>query len=187
VETKEIILEKSLNLFMRRGYEATSIEDICISSNVTKDRLEQFYKNKREVLEELLDRYFRLMDETVKSATRYSGDLAVTLERIVYAYFTFAKENREFYRLQLSLVFGPPENEATMAVLARMAPQYIFTGEMFRHAAYQHSKIGDKEFLTAANFIGMINTYISFHIHGQNELENKDVIHAVQHFMYGIA
>ena len=187
METKEIILEKSLNLFMRRGYEAVNIEEIYTASNIAKESFEQFYQNKREVLEELLDRYFNIMNETVKSATRYSGDLATTLERIVYSYFTFAKENREFYRLQLSLVFGPPENEATMAVLARMTPQYIFTGEMFRQAAYQHSKIGDKDFLTAANFIGMINTYISFHIHGQNELENKDVIHAVQHFMYGIA
>ncbi len=187
METKEIILEKSLNLFMRRGYEAVSLQEICDASNVSQETLEQFYKVKREILEELLDRHFTIMDEAVKGATRYSGDLATTLERIVYSYFTFAKENREFYRLQLSLVFGPPENEATIAVLARMTPQYIFTGEMFRQAAYQHSKIGDNEFLTAANFIGMINTYISFHIHGHNELENKDVIHAVQHFMYGIA
>ncbi len=186
LEMKEKILENGITLFMRKGYEAATVEEICSLVNISKEEMNQFFQNKKEILEALLDRYFEVMDEAVKGATRYSGDLATTLERIVYSYFTFAKENKEFYRMQLSFVFGPTESEATQAVLARMTPQYIYTGEMFRHASSQYSKIGGREFLVSATFIGLINTYISFFIHGQIELENKDVISAVQQFMHGI-
>ena len=186
MELKERILEKSLGLFMRRGYEAVTMDDICSEAVVLNDEMNNYFISKKEILEELLDRHFRVMDEAVKAATRYSGDLATTLERTVYAYFQFAKENKEFFRMQLSLVFGPPESEATAAVLQRMAPQYIYTGEMFRHAAAQYGKIAGKEFLMAATFIGMIDTYISFYIHGQIELENKDVISTVRQFIHGI-
>ncbi len=72
-ETKERIIDASLELLHRRGYYDTSINDIIDNSGIKKGSLYFHYKSKDaliiEVLNEALERYEKQINEGVKHAT----------------------------------------------------------------------------------------------------------------------
>jgi TetR/AcrR family transcriptional repressor of nem operon len=69
-ETKEKILDVSGELFHRRGYKNTSINDIIEKSGIKKGSLYFHYKSKDslviEVLNEFLERYEKQINEGIK-------------------------------------------------------------------------------------------------------------------------
>ena len=46
---KEDILQKTLNLFLEKGYNATSTNDICAEANISKPTLYYYFKDKRHL------------------------------------------------------------------------------------------------------------------------------------------
>ncbi len=56
MNTKERILLEALRLFARKGYEAVSVADIAESIGMTKGALYKHYKNKRDILDSIINR-----------------------------------------------------------------------------------------------------------------------------------
>ena len=64
---KEDILQKALNLFLEKGYIATSINDICSAANISKPTLYYYFKDKqhlfislhKKTLDEVLNPYLK--------------------------------------------------------------------------------------------------------------------------------
>jgi AcrR family transcriptional regulator len=50
LQRKEEILRKTLRLFLSKGYEATTTNDICRAANMTKPTLYYYFPSKRDVL-----------------------------------------------------------------------------------------------------------------------------------------
>ena len=63
VSNKETVLQVAASLFLTRGYQLTSMDDIVTVSNVSKTNIYYHYKNKEELLiaivDQLIDRYDR--------------------------------------------------------------------------------------------------------------------------------
>jgi len=55
--TKQKILDVSLELFSQNGYSAVSIRDICKKVGIKESSVYYHVKNKRSILEELLDQF----------------------------------------------------------------------------------------------------------------------------------
>ncbi len=53
-DTKQKILDISLNLFSQNGYSAVSIRDICKQVNIKESTIYYHYKNKQAIFDELL-------------------------------------------------------------------------------------------------------------------------------------
>ena len=53
-DTKQKILDVSLNMFSEKGFSAVSIRDICASVNIKESSVYYHFKNKRAILDELL-------------------------------------------------------------------------------------------------------------------------------------
>ena len=56
-ETKEKIIEVSLDLFSRKGYSAVSIRDICRQVGIKESSIYYHFKNKQAVFDEILSRF----------------------------------------------------------------------------------------------------------------------------------
>ena len=57
VETRRAqILDASLQLFLRKGYAAVTIRDICAASGVNQASLYDYIANKQDILRRLLNR-----------------------------------------------------------------------------------------------------------------------------------
>ena len=56
-ETKQKILDVSLNLFSEKGYSAVSIRDICKYVQIKESSVYYHFKNKQAILDELLCRF----------------------------------------------------------------------------------------------------------------------------------
>ncbi len=76
--TRKIILEASLKLFSRKGYEGTSLSEICKATGLTKGALYWHFENKRvlyfemmaEVIETFKVEFFKIIDQHTDSFSK---------------------------------------------------------------------------------------------------------------------
>jgi len=99
---------------------------------------------------------------------------------------SFAKENFEFYRMQLSMIFSSPENEANKAVSRMNDKLYNMVENLFKLASKDHGNMSGRHKEYALTFLGMINTYIGIALNNNIELNDKIIYKAVHQFMHGI-
>jgi AcrR family transcriptional regulator len=118
VRSNDRILMKALGLFSEKGYEATSVREICEAAGVTKPTLYHFYGSKegvyRAIVEGALDRF---RSDLVR-AIHDEGTLRDRLVRTARAYFDAATQDPDLARFVLALIHNPP----------RSAPQTDYLG-----------------------------------------------------------
>jgi TetR/AcrR family transcriptional regulator len=102
------ILQKALKLFSSRGYDATSVREICAAADVTKPTLYHFYGSKdglyRTLVEGALERFRTGLVERLAQP----GPAADKLRRVARLYFESARGQRELMRLLFGIVHNPP-------------------------------------------------------------------------------
>ena len=72
-ETRSHILDVAGELFAQRGYDATSVADICASAGVTKGAFYHHFASKQSVFLELRDRWLTPLDAQL-TLTRATGE-----------------------------------------------------------------------------------------------------------------
>ena len=78
--TKELILQISLALFARKGYEAVSVSTIANELNMTKSALYKHYKNKRDIFDSILERMIQTDLERARKYNMPEGTFETTEE-----------------------------------------------------------------------------------------------------------
>jgi AcrR family transcriptional regulator len=80
VETKDRIVREALQLFLERGYEGTSLQDIADRVGITKPAIYYHFESKDRLFHDVLSLFFEKMGEW--SASRFRGcDTAHSLLR----------------------------------------------------------------------------------------------------------
>ena len=69
------VLESAMNLFWRRGYQATSITDIESATGLTKGSIYKAFDNKRDLFVKCLERY--MVNESYKAILLRNADRPV--------------------------------------------------------------------------------------------------------------
>lgn len=64
-DTRRIITEKAIELFKEKGYEHTSVTDICRACGITKGTFYYHFPNKDEITFEFYENIFRDFSETL--------------------------------------------------------------------------------------------------------------------------
>lgn len=104
------ILQKALELFSGRGYEATSVREICEAAEITKPTLYHFYGSKegvyRAIVEGALDRF---RGDLVR-ALEGGGTLHEQLRRMARAYLDGALREPDLARFVMALIHNPPQS-----------------------------------------------------------------------------
>jgi AcrR family transcriptional regulator len=188
---KAVILQKALQLFAERGYEAVGVAELCEASLITKPTLYHYYGSKRGLLDAILQERGGILASRVREAAVYAaGDRARGvpdgLERIAQAFARSAGEDESFARLRLTLAFAPPSSEPGAAAAALNEAVFNDVEAFFREAAEDHGNMRGRSRPYAAAFIGTIDTYVGLYLAGRSSLGDDVVRGAVRQFMYGI-
>ena len=80
---RDAVLSAAVALFIRKGYDATSIDDIAKSLGVTKSAVYHHVGSKQELLAEALDEALDELDNAVDEAARGAGPASQRLRDVV--------------------------------------------------------------------------------------------------------
>lgn len=191
--SKENILLASLELFANSGFDGVGINEITQLAGITKPSLYYFFGSKEGLFTALLERYFAVLNESVKSASAYNAvpeeyfdDVYATLKNIVLAYFDFAQSNRLFYQLILDVTSAPPSSNAARLSGTFLAEQRRLLHNAFSAFSSVHTNIQGKETFLSWSFIAIINAAIQLWLNGDEKL-TPELAHSIVHqFMHGI-
>jgi TetR/AcrR family transcriptional regulator len=180
------ILNTAIELFADYGYDAVGVKQLANSAGVSKPTLYHYFGSKRGLLDEVLKDNFNKLNQTIQQAAEYNGDLPLTINKVITTYFDFAKNNNQFYRMQLTITFAPPESDFAKAVDQFIKEQYQIMEQLFIQAAKDHGNMKGRHEEYAASLLGMINTYISLTLK-RNKVLDDELIYKIAHqFMHGI-
>ncbi|MCA1029062.1 MULTISPECIES: TetR/AcrR family transcriptional regulator [Cytobacillus] len=135
-EKEKIIIEAAIKLFAKKGYTATSVQDIATDSGISKGAFYLYFKSKEKLLESLLIYYFDQLTEEImqwdnKNLTareKFKAQINTTIDMLIQhkdfiitqtreqtipinesikeLLFTKQIEMNEFYRKSLSSIYG---------------------------------------------------------------------------------
>ena len=66
------VLDKAMQLFWTKGYEATSLEDLLETMGLSKSSFYQTFQSKHQVFERSIDQYRELMEVTLRERLRHA-------------------------------------------------------------------------------------------------------------------
>jgi AcrR family transcriptional regulator len=120
-ERRSAILDAALTAFSRKGYHATSLDDITGEAGVSKALIYEHFASKQELHADLIARNARELTQRVAGAL--SGvEIESTVERLatgLEAFFAFVEERRDAWRM----LFRDAADAESSAVLDRMVEQ----------------------------------------------------------------
>jgi len=101
------ILHTALGLFSKKGYDATSVREICEASGITKPTLYHFFGSKDGVYRALVEGALEGFHDEIVSRVNRPGRAVARLRSVARAYFEYAAREREMVRFMLSLIHSP--------------------------------------------------------------------------------
>jgi len=185
---KDEILDLALNLFAEEGYDNTGVQKIVDEAAVKKPTLYHYFGSKEGLLDAMLESYYAPFLDELKGIGEYNGDLVLTLEKIIFHYFDFARKNLQLYKMILNLSFSPEKSLSYKSILKHAIKQHVLIENIFVAAANHHGNLKGKSQMLAFTFIGIINSNISFYFYSKNDEDmNADNARKLcKQFMYGI-
>lgn len=102
------ILQSALTLFASRGYDATSVREICEAAGITKPTLYHFYGSKEGVYRALVDGVLEDYRSHLTRELEEGGPVVSRLKRVARTYFEAARGRRELMRFIFSIIHNPP-------------------------------------------------------------------------------
>jgi TetR/AcrR family transcriptional regulator len=101
------ILLKAIELFSSKGYDATSVREICEAAGITKPTLYHFYGSKEGVYRAIVDGALSAYRNDVVAAIGAGGTPAERLRRIARSHFSHVRRDEPLLRFILALVHSP--------------------------------------------------------------------------------
>jgi len=107
---KQKIFDSALNLFESQGYFATTVEQITEAAGVSKGLVYNYFSSKEALLVGLIQDATARMTAVAKPLSR-DIPASEALAAFVDEYFGFLAKERQFLKLQLSLLLAPELSE----------------------------------------------------------------------------
>jgi TetR/AcrR family transcriptional regulator len=142
VETRsnDRILKNALELFSERGYDATSVREICEAAGVTKPTLYHFYGSKEGVYRAIVEGALERFSAETIGALASDGTLRERLVRMAQAYVDATLRQPDLARFIMALIHNSPRSapvtdlvgfyQGILDALARTLDEAIARGEI---------------------------------------------------------
>jgi AcrR family transcriptional regulator len=104
------ILQRALELFSDKGYDATSVREICEAAGVTKPTLYHFYRSKEGVYRAIVDGALERFRADLLRALSGGGSLRECLSRMARAYVDAAVREPDLARFLMALIHNAPRS-----------------------------------------------------------------------------
>ena len=111
-KTKRKIFETSMELFAKKGYEATSIEEITSIVGVAKGTLYYHFSTKEEIFNFLVEEGMKLLKNSIDIKTSNLEKSIDKLKAIILIQIKVIKKYENFISILLSQIWGQePRNK----------------------------------------------------------------------------
>lgn len=138
--TKDRILKSALDLFSTKGYDGTSVREICEAAGIAKPSLYHFYRSKEGVYQALVDETLASYRSELLEELGRPGTVAERLEGVAQAYFRAARENPDLMRFIFGLVHQVPSSapatgiarfyQEMVGLIAALVDEGVRSGEL---------------------------------------------------------
>jgi TetR/AcrR family transcriptional regulator len=138
--TRERILREALDLFASKGYDATSVREICAAAGLTKPTLYHFFGSKEGLYRALVDASLDQFRADLAQVLGRPGTTEERLRRLARGYLETARREAQLMRLIFALLHArpsaaPPTDFARFsadvsAAVARVIDEGVAHGEL---------------------------------------------------------
>jgi len=133
---REEILRVAMNLFSKKGFELTTVEDITRAAHIAKGTFYNFFVKKEDVLLYFLDTEFAKSRKEIQRRIKKLSTISEKIELLIATYIKYIFPNKEFSAVLIkerviSLGTGSNRNEiALMKQLAEFFDEAKLSGEI---------------------------------------------------------
>jgi AcrR family transcriptional regulator len=99
--TKQRIIEEARSLFSKRGYDATTVDDIAAASEINKALIYYYFKNKAQLYATIMSGLFDAIYDEVIVASKRCSSVEEELSVFIRTYAEYAYTNPYFPALLL--------------------------------------------------------------------------------------
>jgi AcrR family transcriptional regulator len=110
LRSNDRILKKALELFSEKGYDATSVREICEAAGITKPTLYHFYGSKEGVYRAIVDGALERFQADLVLALGGEGSLRDRLVRMAQSYVEGTRREPDLARFVMALVHTSPRS-----------------------------------------------------------------------------
>jgi len=124
-ETRELILEVSLKLFSEKGYNEVKMQDIVDAlGGLTKGAIYHHFKNKEDIFDALLDRYYKVLGPISQIQRSDETGLQKLKKTIIQGLMSYI-DNREIMLLSDGLLRTPRFLYRQMEISQKMVVPFV--------------------------------------------------------------
>ena len=140
LRSNDRILQRALELFSEKGYDATSVREICEAAGITKPTLYHFYGSKEGVYRAIVEGALERFRADMVGALAEEGTLRDRLVRMASAYVDATVREPDLARFIMALIHNPPRSapatdfvgfyESILSEAARAVEEGVRRGEV---------------------------------------------------------
>jgi TetR/AcrR family acrAB operon transcriptional repressor len=119
--TKQNLLAAGLEVFSRKGYTATRVEDIAKQANVTTGAIYHHFGGKSDLYNALVEQSDAKANRLAQTVVEEGGTPAMILRRLLVRLFQFLEEDEE-YRAVVELFMNKTEMVPELAAISEQIP-----------------------------------------------------------------
>jgi len=169
-QTKRRIIEKTMELFATKGYEATSIEEITAIVGVAKGTFYYHFKTKEELFNFLIQESIKLFSNSIVAKTSRAQTLSEKVKAIVSVQIRIVMKYENFVRMIAGEMWG---NEPRNIFCREELFKYVRTIEeiLLQASSENNRKLKNPEIL-ASEIFGLLCSNLMYKLRNNN-LENE--------------
>jgi len=158
--TRDRILSAAVDVFARKGYHGTGVEDIVQASGTSKGAFYHYFPSKQQIFMTLMDDLAGLVEQSVESAISVEQGALAKVEAALRVVIETAAAQRDLAKILLveAVALGPESEQKRLEIHNR------FAGLIRRHldrAIEEGSLPPQDTALVSQAWIGAINEIIS--------------------------
>lgn len=168
-KTKRKIFEISMKLFAKKGYDATSIEEITATVGVAKGTLYYHFSSKEEIFNFLVDEGMKLLKNSIDIKITKVDSTIDKLRAVILIQIKIIKKYEDFMTIVLSQIWG---NEPRNILCKEKVMEYIKAIEDIIQEGMEKGEIilGDASVM-ASGIFGLTCASLIYRIKTKEELD----------------
>ena len=168
-KTKRKIFETSMKLFAKKGYDATSIEEITATVGVAKGTLYYHFSSKEEIFNFLIEEGIKLLQNSIDIKTAKFPNYIDKIKAIVLIQIKIVVKYEDLITILLSQFWG---NESRNQTCKKHILSYIYKIEQIVEEGIERGEIkkGNVQAI-ASEIYGLIGSSLVYKIRSREEID----------------
>ncbi|MCQ2601636.1 MAG: TetR/AcrR family transcriptional regulator [Treponema sp.] len=187
MDNKQFIVENSINLFSKKGYEAVGVQEICEVSKITKPTLYYYFKSKAGLLQYISDTKGKELLERIQTALTYNHDFIKGLTDVLKAEINFAMGNTGFFDLHCTLLNSPDDSEQKNIYTPVITDIQKSFDDFFISSCAEFGNMRGKEKLYATLFHNNVVSTAILISKGKIKYSEETIYRIIHSLVYGMA